>query len=303
MICPNCKSEVPDGSKFCRVCGKPLPQTAQQGMRDSAAPADDERTVGAYPAPPAAEDGGRTAGPQPVRPDRPVTPLPDPEPADKKRPAAGILAAVIVLGVLLLASAGMNAYQYLAARRDSEDSESLSETLAQTELALDEANRRASESDSALAEKETELENVRLELYDAQDALEQANAEADDWRQRAEAAEAVPTEKAELYDAIAAYTRGTNPGGASKIFKVSEPVIVMRTTDAPRTFTLTTDFYAGAIVEQSSNGDAATIAFTESSWGSTTPMTVTPNHVGTTVATFTNDYNTQVFTMLVIVVE
>ena len=302
MICPNCRSEVPDGSKFCRVCGKPLPQSAQRGMRGGADPADDERTMGAYPVLPAAENGERTARGYPVQDDMPMTPL-TPKPSDRARPAAGMLAAVIVLGVLLLASAGMNAYQYLAARRDSEDSESIAETLAQTELALDEANRRASESDSALAEKETELENVRLELYDAQDALEQANAEADDWRQRVEAAEAVPTEKAEIYDAIAAYTRGTNPGGASKIFKVSEPVIVMRTTDAPRTFTLTTDFYAGAIVEQSSSGDAATIAFTESSWGSTTPMTVTPNHAGTTVATFTNDYNTQVFTMLVIVVE
>lgn len=293
MFCPNCKSEVPDGSKFCRVCGKALPQRpAQTGMRSGEAdPALDERTLGAYPAPP-------------VTPDMPQRNKKEAQ--ISRRPAAGILAAVIVLSVLLLASAGMNAYQYLSGRQAREDSDTLSEALAQAELDLDTANQRASEADSAQAETEADLASARSELSSAKTALDQANAESAEWQSRAEEAESGlggQSEKLALYDSIAAYTRGTNPGGSSNIFKVSEPVIVMRTTDAARTFTLTTDFYAGSIIEMEPSGDAATIAFTESSWGSATPMTVTPNHVGTTVATFTNDYNTQVFTMLVIVVE
>lgn len=292
MFCPNCKSEVPDGSKFCRVCGKPLPQrSAQMGMRSGEAdPALDERTLGAYPAPPVT--------PEPLRRTE--------KKAEKVRPAASILAAVIVLGVLLLASAGMNAYQYLSGRQAREDSDALSEALAQAELDLDAANQRASEANSARAEAEGDLASTRSELSSAKTALDQANAESAEWQSRAEAAESGlsgQSEKLALYDSIAAYTRGTNPGGSSNIFKVSEPVIVMRTTDAAHTFTLTTDFYAGSIIEMEPSGDAATIAFTESSWGSSTPMTVTPNYVGTTVATFTNDYNSQVFTMLVIVVE
>lgn len=214
--------------------------------------------------------------------------------------------AAIALSVLLLASIGMNVYQFLRANSQSQELSALSAELPQVEQERDEALSRADALDEALTDKDAELDRVRSDLSAAESELEQANAKLDGWRERAEEAEselAQQPETSTLYDEIAAYARGTNPGGSSKVFKVSEPVIVMRLSDPERTFTLTTDFYAGSIVEMEPSGDAATVSFTQSSWGSTTPMKVKPNHVGTTVCTFTNDYNTQVFTMLVIVVE
>lgn len=233
MICTNCKSEVSDGSKFCRECGAPLPQRpVQRGMRGTAAepvrdedaekarpetdtpqremrgmaaePVRDECTEDVHPQTDApqqemqektalTEDGAAVPGP--VQSGVPAIPRPV---KMKQRPAAGIVAALIILEVLLLASMGMNAYQYLCSRRDSE-------TIAQAQLDLYDANRQISDADSALAEKESELESVRSEMADTQSALESARSEAADmqselerlkgavsnWRSRAEKAESM----------------------------------------------------------------------------------------------------------------
>ena len=77
----------------------------------------------------------------------------------------------------------------------------------------------------------------------------------------------------------------------------------MKTSDAPRSVLLTTDFNPNSIVRRELDGDAADVAFTEDKWDSSTPMTITPKHAGTTIATFSNTNNKQTFTMLVIVFD
>ena len=211
--------------------------------------------------------------PKPV-PDPAPKPVPQPKPAPK--PGTGRSPALlIVLAVLLAAALGLNAYQYLQSRKSA-------------------------------GELEQELADTTAQLEDVSASYENLAASEESWKEMADAyASELEGEnaKSEAFDALVDFANGHNPGGSSDIFRISEAVVVMKTSDAPRSVLLTTDFNPNSIVRRELDGDAADVAFTEDKWGSSTPMTITPKHAGTTIATFSNTNNKQTFTMLVIVFD
>lgn len=289
MNCPYCGSELPQNSKFCRFCGANV-QTAPRPK----------------PTP--------TPKPKPV-PDPAPKPVPQPKPAPKPGPAL-----LIVLAVLLAAALGLNAYQYLQSRKSAGENEQLSseaadsaQTLRQSEKELENAQKRAENAEtraelaeSRAGELEQELADTTAQLEDVSASYENLAASEESWKEMADAyASELEGEnaKSEAFDALVDFANGHNPGGSSDIFRISEAVVVMKTSDAPRSVLLTTDFNPNSIVRRELDGDAADVAFTEDKWGSSTPMTITPKHAGTTIATFSNTNNKQTFTMLVIVFD
>ena len=281
MNCPYCGSELPQNSKFCRFCGA----NVQTAPRPKPTPA---------------------PKPKPV-PDPAPKPVPQPKPAPK--PGTGRSPALlIVLAVLLAAALGLNAYQYLQSRKSAGENEQLSseaadsaQTLRQSEKELENAQKRAEN-----AETRAELADTTAQLEKVSASYENLAASEEAWKEMADAnASELEGEnaKSEAFDALVDFANGHNPGGASDIFRISEAVVVMKTSDAPRSVLLTTDFNPNSIVRRELDGDSADVAFTEDKWGSSTPMTITPKHAGTTVVTFSNTYNKQTFTMLVIVFD
>lgn len=293
MNCPYCGSELPQNSKFCRFCGANV-QTAPRPK----------------PTP--------TPKPKPV-PDPAPKPVPQPKPAPK--PGTGRSPALlIVLAVLLAAALGLNAYQYLQSRKSAGENEQLSseaadsaQTLRQSEKELENAQKRAENAEtraelaeSRAGELEQELADTTAQLEDVSASYENLAASEESWKEMADVyASELEGEnaKSEAFDALVDFANGHNPGGSSDIFRISEAVVVMKTSDAPRSVLLTTDFNPNSIVRRELDGDAADVAFTEDKWGSSTPMTITPKHAGTTIATFSNTNNKQTFTMLVIVFD
>ena len=295
MNCPYCGSDLPQNSKFCRYCGANV-QTAPQ-LKPMPKPAPEPKPI-----------------PNPIQ-----KPVPQPKPAPK--PGTGRSTAwLIVLAVLLAAALGLNAYQYLQSRKSAGENEQLSseaadsaQTLRQSEKELENAQKRAENAEtraelaeSRAGELEQELADTTAQLEKVSASYERLAASAAPWDEIADAyaAELVNADaKSEAFDALVDFANGHNPGGSSDIFRISEAVVVMKTSDAPRSVLLTTDFNPNSIVRRELDGDAADVAFTEDKWDSSTPMTVTPKHAGTTVVTFSNTYNKQTFTMLVIVFD
>ena len=168
------------------------------------------------------------------------------------------------------------------------------------------AETRAELAESRAGELEQELADTTAQLEDVSASYENLAASEESWKEMADAyASELEGEnaKSEAFDALVDFANGHNPGGSSDIFRISEAVVVMKTSDAPRSVLLTTDFNPNSIVRRELDGDAADVAFTEDKWGSSTPMTITPKHAGTTIATFSNTNNKQTFTMLVIVFD
>lgn len=286
MNCPYCGSELPQNSKFCRFCGA----NVQTAPRPKPTPA---------------------PKPKPL-PDPAPKPVPQPKPAPK--PGTGRSPALlIVLAVLLAAALGLNAYQYLQSRKSAGENEQLSseaadsaQTLRQSEKELENAQKRAENAETRAGELEQELADTTAQLEDVSASYENRAASEESWKEMADAyASELEGEnaKSEAFDALVDFANGHNPGGSSDIFRISEAVVVMKTSDAPRSVLLTTDFNPNSIVRRELDGDAADVAFTEDKWGSSTPMTITPKHAGTTIATFSNTNNKQTFTMLVIVFD
>ena len=187
------------------------------------------------------------------------------------------------------------------------------QTLRRSEKELENAQKRAENAEtradlaeSRVGELEQELADTTAQLEDVSASYENLAASEEAWKEMADAnASELEGEnaKSEAFDALVDFANGHNPGGSSDIFRISEAVVVMKTSDAPRSVLLTTDFNPNSIVRRELDGDSADVAFTEDKWGSSTPMTVTPKHAGTTVVTFSNTYNKQTFTMLVIVFD
>ncbi|MEG2814184.1 MAG: hypothetical protein RSA79_06250, partial [Oscillospiraceae bacterium] len=74
MICNNCKSQNPDGSKFCQTCGKLMQETpVQQPQQPAQQPA--QEPAAQEPAAPIQQNSYNYGQPtQPVQPQEPIKP-------------------------------------------------------------------------------------------------------------------------------------------------------------------------------------------------------------------------------------
>ena len=263
----------------------------------SAQPQPEEPVYSAEPVKPAAPSYPKAA---------PATPAEPPQKAQEApRQSSGGKVLAIVLAVLLFLSVAANAYQYLTGRNSgkmlaayAEESDSLRQELGQMDLERQSAQSRAQDAEQSAAESEALLAQRDSEI-------EALNEELAQWQQQAEALSSLQTTDAQntILTALARFADESNPGGSSDIFKVSQPLMVLHKSSGQRRFVLTTDFDAGSIISMETAGDAADVAFTESSWGTATDMTVTPQHAGVVWASFTNDSNAYTITMLIVVLD
>ena len=236
----------------------------------------------------------------------PATPAEPPQKAQEApRQSSGGKVLAIVLAVLLFLSVAANAYQYLTGRNSgkmlaayAEESDSLRQELGQMDLERQSAQSRVQDAEQSAVESEALLAQRDSEI-------EALNEELAQWQQQAEALSSSQTTDAQntILTALARFADESNPGGSSDIFKVSQPLMVLHKSSGQRRFVLTTDFDAGSIISMETTGDAADVAFTESSWGTATDMTVTPQHAGVVWASFTNDSNAYTITMLIVVLD
>lgn len=108
--------------------------------------------------------------------------------------------------------------------------------------------------------------------------------------------------KAQYYDDILKALRTGSIGRASASFSASDSIILLNKTTTDRKFTLYTTWNEGATIEVNHSGSSATASFDESSWYDSTTLTVIPRNEGITAVTFSNDLNSDTFTILIIVV-
>ncbi len=107
--------------------------------------------------------------------------------------------------------------------------------------------------------------------------------------------------KSDYYDKIISLCRH-QIGYASEQFHVDKGIVVIE-KNTTRRIRLIADYNEHVTISTTTNGDAASIEFDESTWyGSSTTLTIKSQRKGITTIEFSNNINNQIFTVLIIVV-
>lgn len=270
MICPKCGMLLPDDSGFCQYCGSSITVTADQLHPTTEAVLAEHSPIsasqhfgilGAFSNTVAKDNGEKS---NVVKRERAIE--------------TSWIIALCSLAIVLLFLLGANIIQFIAAKR----------TEAQlTELlnSIDSLNSVISEKDkeiSAKAKEITEKDSVVSTLNDLIDTLET---------------------DAENYRTVVAAVKSSDFGYAASNFYTSEDIIVVDMNEKNRKFTLTAHWSNGGnvSVDYDSFFPAAFVDFDQDSWSTSTKMTVQPNYSGVTVVSFSNDVNSQIFNVIIIV--
>lgn len=108
--------------------------------------------------------------------------------------------------------------------------------------------------------------------------------------------------KADNYDTLTDYINGGYVWSDSPYFNVSESIIVVKSTERDRKFTLTTNIAGTSTISvQYSDPSVATVQFDKNSWRSSVQLSVIPKKSGTTVVTFSADSVTRQVKVLIVV--
>lgn len=281
MLCPKCGKELKDGSKFCQFCGSKMeaePVVIPQEAVTVAPPVQEKRSTGS----------GAKVG----------------------------LIVVAVVAVLLLA---LNAVQYFGLiDLKSPPVEDLKAQLSSSEAEVEELEGKLEESKleceaalAAVSNMQMESNELNKELNAKDEELADLNALIEELEDEIWVLENDLTASGEdsaflraNYEKLIKALSGGTLGRASDKFKVDKGYIVLKKSSSPVTVTMTADFNTYVTVTTNRTGSAAEMNFNESSWsGTTTTLTVTPKSVGVTTVKFSNNVDSQTFTVLIIVTE
>ncbi len=252
---------------FCTTCGKKLEDGTKFciycGAKQEDAPAP-EAEPAAYAAPEA--PAFETPAPEaPVFDVPPVAPAFDNAPA-KKAGKGKKVALIAVIGVLILALIGLNVYQYFVMAPKTRD----------------------------------ELADVKSDLKKSEAKYDDLKADYDELEELYDSAD---TASSDLWD-ICYYANYNDIGYASDSFHADKAVIVLSEDDYDETLTITCAIEGGVTLNLSLDGSSADVSFDEDTWeGDTTTLTVSPLEKGVTLATFTNDANSESFSVIIIVTD
>lgn len=259
---------------YCIKCGKQLEDGTKFcifcGTKQEAAPAYEptapvEDTTPAYQPPKFEEPTPKFEEPR-FDYVPPVDSAP-PTPAKKKGKGAVILS--IVLGILVLALLALNAYQYFVMSADIKDD---------------------------LSASEKELKAVSSELADLEEEYADLQDDYDDLLDSSGVA-------ADAFDRLCDFADYNVVGIGSKDFFPHRSVIVLSEGDSEY-FTITCSYTSNVTVNLSVDGDDVIDANFSGSWnGDETDVTVEGLHPGVALIDFTNDLNSDSFSVLVIVVD
>lgn len=200
------------------------------------------------------------------------------KPAARVPPAALALAAV---SVLLVCSFAVNLIQYGSAAKVRQELEQQRET----------SNAAIAAQESAILELENQLEETEAERQRSEATLLYTKSELE----RAQT-------DAHYLDLIRSFLTKSDAGYASDQFCASKSVLILSTTGGEQSFSLTTAFPGHVEYSHSTTGNSAYVYFAENSWtGTSTTIRVAPKSSGATYVTFSNNFNSQTFRVLVIV--
>ncbi len=253
MFCTTCGKQFEEGSKFCIYCGALQEEAPASVAKPVVAPVFENA---------ASVEDAPEAPPFDVPP---VEPVFGGAPA-KKEGKSKKIALIAVIGVLILALIGLNAYQYFV---------------------------MAPKTAGELADAKSDLKKVEAkydELQDEYDDLEELYYSAD-------------SASADLLD-ICYYASYYDLGYASDAFHTDKSVIVLSEDGYEDTLTLTCVYDTAVTVSFETEGYCAEVNFDEDTWeGDTTTLTVSPQERGVMLLTFSNDVSSDVFSVIIIVTD
>ena len=187
-------------------------------------------------------------------------------PPAKKEGKGKKIALIAVIGVLILALIGLNAYQYFVMAPKTADK-------------LDDAKSDLKKAEAKYDELKDEYDELEG-LYDSADSA-----------------------SVDLAD-ICYYAQYNNIGYASDAFHTDKAVIVLSEDDYDETLTLTLAVDTAVTVSYDLEGYSADVSFDEDTWeGDTTTLTVSPLEKGVTLLSFYNDVNSETFSVIIIVTD
>lgn len=241
MFCTTCGKKLEEGTKFCIYCA------AKQ--EDASAPAAEPAvTAPVYKSTASVEES------------------PAPEAPAKNNGKGKKIALIAVIGVLILALIGLNAYQYFVMAPKTADK-------------LDDAKSDLKKAEAKYDELKDEYDELEG-LYDSADSA-----------------------SVDLAD-ICYYAQYNNIGYASDAFHTDKAVIVLSEDDYDETLTLTLAADTAVTVSYDLEGYSADVSFDEDTWeGDTTTLTVSPLEKGVTLLSFYNDLNSETFSVIIIVTD
>ena len=207
--------------------------------------------------------------PEPLYPQAPPKP---------KKPVAGIVITAII-AALLLGACGYLVYDDLTLRNQLNDANATIEKQEKTE---DAQKDLIAENNAAITENEKAIKELEEQLAEANTTIEELK---------------IPAGYIDLI------LENQVAGKVEKGFYVDDNIVVVN-KDRTAQLTLHTEWEEGGTTKISYAGSAARIDFDSDVYeGNTTTLTIKPQKVGATLATFTNTVDSSTFQVLVIVTE
>lgn len=243
MQCPKCGSVLLPNSKFCEYCGS-------MGVEMQS----EEKTVGVMNSVSIAENS-----------------IQQEKPKSKKKVPVWSVVLIVVLALLVIASAGGNVMQYLSGREVLE----------------------------TVSSQETEIEDLKKTISSNEDTI----AAQEDTIAAHEGTIAALESKAGYYDELCSELDSGNIGYAASNFHVDESIVMVDKDEVGRQVTLTANWSNGGTVYVEYSSDAANVSFDNDEWSTSTTLTVNPQYEGITAVTFSNSVDYQTFKLLIIVTD
>jgi RNA polymerase subunit RPABC4/transcription elongation factor Spt4 len=109
--------------------------------------------------------------------------------------------------------------------------------------------------------------------------------------------------KVAYYDDFCDFLSSDNIGYAADNFNADKSVILVSKSDTSMKITLTAYWSNGGTVSTSSSSSSADVVFDDDSWDETTTLTIEPYTEGISIITFSNDVDSDTFSILIIVTD
>lgn len=182
----------------------------------------------------------------------------------KEKSNKKVVVTIVLLLILVLASIGLNVYQYVFVK----------------------------------SVNETTISNLNEEILEKQNQIYAKDSEIVELEKQIDSLSSISRSYTTLTRAI----QKENLGYASKNFNASESIIVVN-NNVKRDFTLTAYWSKGGEVSFRYNeaNPAAAIVFNEDNWNKSTEMTIIPNRTGVSIVTFSNNVDDKTFDIIIIV--
>lgn len=214
---------------------------------------------------------------------------------EKKRSPLRI--ALIVLSIICTAIlCGLNVVQYVTHMNDQEhisaaekSNNDLAGKLAEQEASNNSNRKRIEELDAAIESKDATIAEQNKTIQSQEKTISS---------QKSEITSLLP--KANNYSVIYSALKSGNIGYAASNFNCSQSIILVKKGKTKK-ISLTANWSKGGEVTLSCSSNAADIDFDQNSWTYSTKLSIKGLSPGVSVATFSNDVDSNTFKIIVIV--